>query len=168
MMHCPNTTKREAEEIRKMVFQCLRVLARKENEIGFDYRGAKSHADKVLQVVRRGSGRSFAGAHRITINLAWTSLLHFREYKSFADDPTIGSIKVPDSYHHRLALVAHEVSHHVQFAYLPRMPRMRDLYRKPHGTGFKFCYRILRRDLVNPKVAAATAERERFLAEGVQ
>lgn len=71
------------------------------------------------------------------------------QYANFADDPIIGNIKVNNFSEHLMIMVAHEVSHHVQYKYAPKVKRFKDNYRKPHGDCFKMIYRYLRRDLIN-------------------
>jgi len=108
----------------------------------------------VLKRQPRGSS-SKAGAHLIQINTAYWQMkrpIHV-EYPAYNNDPEIGQVVIPKRLGHFLVMVSHEVSHHLQFLYGPMYAsKIKDYWRKPHGRGFKYIYRILRRDLVNPMI----------------
>ena len=135
----------EFKTVESMVNKCLRHLSKK------DYGIIKVHARRVLEVYNT-QVRSRAGAHRIMLCTSHWDILHgsFVEYSSFKDHPTIGSLKGVTYEKALFALVANEVSHHVQYKYLRLDSRYKHMYEKPHGDGFKLIYNILRRDLVNP------------------
>ena len=87
-------------------------------------------------------------------NTLWTH----GEYKSFNEDPVIGKHEVQNFEHCVWLQVAHEVSHHVQYAICPHIKRFSrrgsKSYFKPHGDGFKAIYRYLRKDFINPLIDA--------------
>jgi hypothetical protein len=81
------------------------------------------------------------------------------EYKSFVNDPVIGRINVTDDEDILLCLVAHEVSHYVQYTFRNWFPEyLKKDYRKPHGPIFQKLYRYLRRDMVNPMIESKMME----------
>ena len=148
-----NKSSVEFKEVEVMVNKCLRQLSRKEYGIVTNYTIAKKRAKRVLEVHTQYV-RSYAGAGRILIcvnrwQFSTGKVMTFEEYPSFNEHPTIGEFK-GTNVDCLFALVAHEVSHHVQYAYLPHDRRYKHTYKKPHGDGFKLIYNILRRDLVNP------------------
>lgn len=98
--------------------------------------------------------RSKAGKDRIIIsNKCWQfGNEYWKEYNAFNNDPVIGRIKVSSHKDSLLCLVSHELSHHVQYRYLPHMEKYKGQWRKPHGEGFKAIYRCLRQYYVNPKI----------------
>lgn len=152
-----SVTKDEAKKVERMVHKCLRLLARKDYYLGFDYTAAKKHASYCLRVFRRTNGRSNAGANNISINMSCWQFGNnaWKEYARLNNDPTIGSIRVGSDDDILMILVAHEVAHYVQRRYVPSLRtarHVRALDDKPHGERFKYVYRILRRDLVNPAI----------------
>ena len=145
---------KEYKTVVKMVNKCLRHLSRKEYGIIRNYASAKGVAESILEVYpdyvrsRAGSSRIMISTHRSNFGYMENKGV-FVEYAAFNDHPTIGKFKgTPIDC--LFALVAHEVSDHVQYRYLRYDPRYRHMYSKPHGDGFKLIYNILRRDLVNP------------------
>jgi len=144
---CPADKKLVEEYVKR----CMRLLRKKEYELDLPTDCWKK-AVEVLSVGNRHS-RSKAGAHIIRINLGGSGFYKtFSEYKAFADHPTIGSIAVNSAEDFIKVLVAHEVSHHVQYRYAWRIKRFKKTYRKPHGECFRAIYGYLRRDLVNPEI----------------
>lgn len=141
----------EFKQVEAMVNKCLRHLSKKEYGIIENYPEAKEQARRILEVYNT-EVRSRAGAYRIMLCTSHWGVRHgnFSEYDSFKDHPTIGSLKGVSPEKALFALVAHEVSHHVQYKFLKYDSRYKHLYKKPHGKGFKLVYNILRRDLVNP------------------
>jgi hypothetical protein len=105
-----------------------------------------------MEVTTKHRGQSSnGGAAGICIDL-WhvrRGARHFNEYRSYAGDRLIGSLQ-GEPWALMEAVVAHEVAHHVQFAYGRRMRESwrRDM-RKPHGPGFRRIYCNLRRALIN-------------------
>lgn len=148
-----NVTKDEAKKVERMVRKCMRHLKKKEYELDLP-NGCIDKAVKCLEVKKIPMSPSRAGYHVIRINLGYWQFgnSYHTEYSAFKDDPTIGKIEVVDDDDHLLIMVAHEVAHHVQYRYAPRVKRFRGLWEKPHGECFKWIYRYLRRDLVNPIV----------------
>lgn len=141
----------EFKTVESLVNKCLRHLSKKDYGIIKDYPSAKAHARQVLEVYDT-EVRSCAGANRIMLCTSHWGIKKgsFAEYDSFKSHPTIGSLKGVGYEKALFALVAHEVSHHVQYKYLRLDSRYKHVYKKPHGDGFKLIYNILRRDLVNP------------------
>ena len=137
--------------------QCLREICKKQHEI--EYRGKPvvyAEALKRLEIrTKYRSQSSYGSAAHICIDMQRyrQSFISFTEYRSFADDPVIGSIKDCDDRELLLkALVAHEVAHHIQSRYGSWTRYLKSTYRKPHGDAFKTIYRELRRTLVNPYI----------------
>jgi len=137
--------------VQDYVKKCMRHLRKKQYELDLPTDCWKTALD-VLEVKKRKNTPSKAGANLIMINLGYWQFgnKYHTEYKAFNNHPTIGEIEVNDDYDHLLIMIAHEVSHHVQYRYCPRVARFKTSYRKPHGECFKAVYDYLRRDLVNP------------------
>ena len=152
--------------VEKMVKQCIKHLRKKKYELNIP-KSALEDCIIDLNVYKRKNGRSNAGFRCININvLCWQ--FHnkvWTEYKSFDDDPVIGKIEVNDNSDILLCLVAHEVSHYVQYTYRNWFPEyLKKEYRKPHGKTFQKIYRYLRADLVNPTIESKREEYLRRLA----
>ena len=147
----------DARDVATKVKRCIRQLRLKQYELDMPA-DAGTIALRYLKVRDTPGIRSRAGASNITINLGcWQRGNRFwTEYKRFNNDPTIGSIRISDADDALWCLVAHEVSHHVQYRYCPRVARFRrngsKPYDKPHGYCFQDVYRYLRRDLINPMI----------------
>ena len=158
----PNVTPDEHKLVVKFAKQCLREICKKQYEvqIGVTYPKVQplTYADalKRLQVeTKYRNQRSYGGAKGISIDVRHLrgSLTSFHEYKSFADDPVIGSItNCADSELLLKCLVAHEIAHHIQRRYGPFTRYLKKTCDKPHGEAFKTIYRELRRTLVNPYI----------------
>ena len=152
-----NVKPREHKLVVNFAKQCLREICKKQHEI--EYRGKPvvyAEALKRLEVRTKYRGQSsYGSAAHICIDMRRyrQSFISFTEYRSFADDPVIGSIKDCDDRELLLkALVAHEVAHHIQSRYGSWTRYLKSTYRKPHGDAFKTIYRELRRTLVNPYI----------------
>ena len=156
---------RDKEKIvEDMVKICVRHLRKKKYELNLPKSAVKNAVDR-LHVYKRRRGRSWAGHNKLAINVlcwqfgnsAWT------EYKSFNNDPVIGRIEVNDNLDILLCLVAHEVSHFIQFTYTnwfpPYLKNKQDKDRG-HGECFRTIYRYLRQDLVNPMIEQKRKEKE--------
>jgi|TARA_R100000081_G_C4816873_1_gene175856 hypothetical protein len=150
-----------------MVTQCINHLKKKKYELNIPskvsyYNGKKmlklspsKFAKKVLKIKQSGV-RCKGGKNLIHIGLHY---FQFKEgpgedieYKSYRDDSTIGNMYCQNNYQRLLITIAHEVSHHIQYKYCPRVDRFKTNYRKAHGECFKTIYRYLRRDLINPMI----------------
>lgn len=101
-----------------------------------------------------GNRISRAGASVIKIGLAGyrSGRKHFSEYSAFHKDPVIGSATFFTKEDALKALVAHEVSHHIQYRYGPNTSWLKNNYKKPHGEGFRTIYAILRGALCNQNI----------------
>jgi hypothetical protein len=157
-----NVTPDEHKLVVKFAKQCLREICKKQYEI--EYRGKPVKHSGVLKQLfvqtKYRSQCSYGSAQRIIIDLRDYRNSHtcFNEYKSFADDPVIGSIIDCDDRELLLkCLVAHEVAHHIQSRYGAWTRYLKNTYRKPHGDAFKTIYRELRRTLVNPYINQSEA-----------
>ena len=154
---------RDKEKIvEDMVKLCIRHLRKKKYELDLP-KSAIDDAIKHLHVYKRKNGTSNAGFRCININvLNWQfGNKAWNEYNSFNDDPVIGRIEVNDNKDILLCLVAHEVSHYVQYTFRNWFPEyLKKDYRKPHGRTFQKIYRYLRADLVNPMIES---KREQYL-----
>ena len=139
----------------KMAARCMRELSKKDYEL--------PELTLSMEVVTKKSGQcSHAGARGITIDVSeyMRGCDRLWEYKAIANDPVIGAVALAGHRDNVLfALVAHEVAHHVQSRYAIDMNRAwREKMKKPHGDGWRMIYRWLRRELVNPAIAAALKE----------
>jgi len=146
---------REKEKIvEDMVKLCVRHLRKKKYELNLP-KSAVDNAVKCLKVYARRNGRSWAGHNMIKINvLCWQfGNSEWSEYSRFNMDPVIGRITVTDNRDILLCLVAHEVSHFIQFTYynwFPEYMKRKQDKDRGHGECFRTIYRYLRSDLVNP------------------
>ena len=144
----------------KMAARCMRELSKKDYEL--------PELTRSIEVRTKKSGQcSHAGSRGITVDITNYMNGHdrYQEYASIAKDPVIGSIFLAGHRDNVLfAVVAHEVAHHVQSAYAMRMAyecgkfEWEAMMQKPHGKGWQMIYRWLRRELVNPAIAAALKE----------
>ena len=154
---------RDKEKIvEDMVKLCIRHLRKKKYELNLP-KSAVDDAIGDLHVYKRKNGTSNAGFRCININvLNWQmGNKAWNEYDSYNNDPVIGRIEVNDNRDILLCLVAHEVSHYVQYTFRNWFPEyMKKDYRKPHGRTFQKIYRYLRADLINPVIAE---KREQYL-----
>jgi len=153
----PNVTPDEHKLVVRFAKQCLREICKKQHEI--EYQGKPvvyAEAIKRLQVrTKYRSQRSYGSEIYICVDMQRyrQNLTSFIEYKSFADDPVIGTIRNCDDRELLLkCLVAHEMSHHIQMRYGLYTRYLRNTFHKPHGDAFKTIYRELRRTLVNPYI----------------
>ena len=158
----PNVKPYEHKLVVKFAKQCLKEICKKQYEV--EYQGKPvvyTEALKRLQVRTKYRGqRSYGSRDHICIDMQRyrQSFISFTEYRSFADDPVIGSIIDCDDRELLLkCLVAHEVAHHIQFKYGLYTRYLRNNFHKPHGDGFKTIYRELRRTLVNPYIESREA-----------
>lgn len=152
--------------VEKMVKQCVKHLRKKKYELNIP-KSALEDCILDLNVYKRRRGLSSAGFREININVnCWQFNNNgWCEYKAFHDDPVIGYIEVNDNLDILLCLVAHEVSHYVQYTYRNWFPEyMKKDYRKPHGRTFQKIYRYLRADLVNPTIEARRKELKESVA----
>ena len=142
----------KVEIVEEMVKLCIRHLRKKEYELNLP-KSAIKDAIRDLHVYKRKNGLSSAGFREININVlnwqfgnrAWS------EYSAYNNDPVIGRIEVTDNKDILLCLIAHEVSHYVQYTFRNWFPEyLKKDYKKPHGKTFQKIYRYLRSDLVNP------------------
>ena len=144
----------KAKIVEDMVKLCVRHLRKKKYELNLP-KSAIKNAVNCLHVYKRRNGRSWAGRHKIAINvLCWQfGNSVWSEYKRFNDDPVIGRIEVTDNKDILLCLVAHEVSHFIQYTYTNWFPPYlvnKQKKDRGHGECFQTIYRYLRADLVNP------------------
>lgn len=144
-------------DIKKMVRCCMNHLKLKKYELGL----TKAHVDRAVRVTRaKNTHMARAGAFSIYIGLKpWqyyrptkSGKEVYEEYPAFNADKVIGQIRTETLRNMMWVRVAHEVSHHVQYARGPYIRRFKDTYRKPHGRCFQDIYRYLRKDLINPMI----------------
>lgn len=150
------------KDVIKAVKLCMKELRKKKYEMNLTVEDSRK-ALHYLKTYRRVNGRSWGGFCKISINLeCWQfGNKRWKEYKRFNKDKVIGQIDVTDDYDILLLLVAHEVSHFVQYTCKGNMPEwMRKKFRndRGHGEGFQYIYRNLRRELVNPMIEAKKME----------
>lgn len=110
----------------------------------------------------RGGIRNGKAMMSLALNcfVTWSDdrLKFFNEYRSFANDPQIGSMNFDDWKGSLRCLVAHEFAHVIQFAFWSAKDednnyrlsnKERSIMRPPHGHGFRNIYRILRTRVIN-------------------
>ena len=150
-----NVTREQALQVQILARTCMRHLMKKEYELDIP-RGAQ-HIIPIEVFHGNGRGRSTGGQHGITINIGSGHFFYksFNEYAAFNADPVIGKVAVSSYDDTLLVIVAHEISHYVQYRYLPSVKRYKGKWQKPHGYAFQSVYRYLRRDLVNPLITRA-------------
>ena len=138
-----NVTPTEHKMVVNMALHCLRELSKAEYEL------PKFQSKIIVQTKCRGQ-RSYGGAFGITIDLSRYRKgdVYLNEYKSYQDCNIIGSAKCDNPETMLLAIVAHEIAHHVQHRYCLH----KFGFAKPHGDGFKRLYGYLRRALINQSV----------------
>ena len=151
-----NVTVADRVMVLKMVKRCMTELNKPKHEIGFLRQ--KSFWKPLEVRIKKKSQRSYA------MKDSWISIdvsgyhkgdRHLLEYAAYKSDPVIGERKeaaTPESV--LFGIVAHEVAHHVQFAYGPYTRMYKGNYDKPHGHCFQDIYRILRATLVNLELDA--------------
>ena len=142
----------KTNQIERMVRACMNHLKKKEHELNIT-KADVDRAVKVLKVVDTG-GSGYGGKNIIQISLSYWQNSNeprfWKEYDAFNKDPVIGGWEAQNLEHGIWLQVAHEVSHHVQYAICKNIPRFYKIYRKPHGRGFQTIYRYLRRGFINP------------------
>ena len=156
-----NVTVADRVMVLKMVKQCMTELNKPKHEIGFLRQKAFW---KPLEVRIKNKGTSCASGKGSWISIDLSRYhkgdKYFLEYAAYKSDPVIGERKeaaTPESM--LFGIVAHEVAHHVQFAYGPYTRMYKGNFRKPHGHCFQDIYRILRSTLVNPELDASADRR---------
>ena len=146
-------------KVERMVRKCMNVLKKKEYELDL----TKADVDRAVKVTRLVdkewcNGATYGGRNVIQINLSYwqhSDKPHYeREYKAYDADKVIGGRQVRNLEESLWMTVAHEVAHHIQRAYCPRIKRFAKNHRKPHGDCFKTIYRYLRKDFINPMLDA--------------
>lgn len=80
----------------------------------------------------------------------------FHEYPRFQGHSVIGSMHHTPRILDMLAVTAHEVAHAIQYGPVKHDYLSRKELRVPHGTGFRYIYRLLRAEFVNPLVLGGT------------
>jgi predicted SprT family Zn-dependent metalloprotease len=151
-----NVTVEDRALVLKMVKQCMTELNKPKHEIGFAKQ--KSFWKPLHVAIKKKSQHSYAyGEESISIDVAYYHKggRHLNEYAAYRSDPVIGErmqAATPESV--LLAIVAHEVAHHVQYAYGPYTRMYKNTYKKSHGQAFQEIYRILRAAIVNPQLDA--------------
>ena len=151
-----NVTVEDRALVLKMVKQCMTELNKSKHEIGVERQ--RSFWKPLHVLVKKKSQASYAHEDEsISIDVAYYHKggRHLNEYAAYRSDPVIGEriqAATPESV--LLAVVAHEVAHHVQYAYGPYTRVYKNTYKKPHGKAFQDIYRILRATIVNPQLDA--------------
>ena len=157
----PDVSMKDHNLVVKLAKKCLREICKKQHEI---YSGSSpltyGEAVRYMLIYTEHNSRRSSwgndGAIKINVGCYFggfgTGVRGFTEYKAYADDPVIGSYRCNDWELLMLGLVAHEVSHHIQYRYGRWTRHLKHIYKKPHGDGFQSIYRTLRRTLVNPLV----------------
>jgi hypothetical protein len=167
-----------------MTKKCLREICKKEHEVMYAdecaIMGLPSETHRRLTTniayqfikveTRCRSRHSYGGEDGIIIDVSpyqyaidhctpeeWSEM-RFTEYPAFKNDPRIGSIFCDNPEICLLALVAHEVAHHVQYRYGPYTRHLKKKYQKPHGEGFRYIYGLLRSRLINKHCLAIGAK----------
>jgi hypothetical protein len=147
------------EEVTKqMVADCMNCLSNPLYELGITSRNAAvAHAlDSVKIYHNKKNHGGLGGSDTIQINLAKVNRNDkFPEYAAYEKDPVIGAVPETDHWDYLFLLVAHEVTHHVQYKYCVtnlwgrQGTQFAGVRNRSHGEIFQKIYRYLRRDLVN-------------------
>jgi len=146
----------EEKLIERMVRKCMNHLKKKDYELDIK----KHHVEEAIQctkVVNKDwcSGATYGGKRVIQINLNYWQ--HgkegwHKEYPAYDNCPVIGGRYTKSLEEDLWLSVSHEVAHHVQYKFGPKCRWLKNIYRKPHGLGFKRIYRMLRSNVVNPQL----------------
>ena len=148
----------------KLIEDCIKLCVRQLRKKQYEMNLPKSFlADIISQtkIVQRSKGRNnvcTAGFRAMNINLSYWQFgnRNYEEYSALDKDPVIGAAKNVTREEMMLIIIAHEISHYVQYTYSNWLPEyLKRDYQKPHGKTFQKIYRYLRRDLVNPMLRAA-------------
>lgn len=137
--------------ILKMVRRCMNHLKRKDYELDI----TKADVERAVAITRisKGSG-SWGSSDSINIGLNYWQTKdgehQLNEYASYNDCSVIGGRRVRSREESYWIIVAHEVSHHVQYSKGAKVGWLKRQYRKPHGEGFRTIYAMLRSGLINP------------------
>lgn len=110
---------------------------------------------------KKGHVSRYYGSHKaIGINMhgvnACLFYKKFVEYRAFQNDKVIGSHSIRNWAEGYLIICAHEFAHYVQKNACLHETRYRGLYQKSHGKAFQDMYRHIRREIVNPMLAAGS------------
>lgn len=144
----------------KMAARCMRELSKKDYEL-------PELTGSIVVRTKKSSQRSNGGRRGICIDVAryMAGKKYIHEYAAIRSDAIIGGVADAGSAENALfSVVAHEVAHHVQRRYAMAMAYeckkfdWEAMMQKPHGKGWQMIYRWLRRELVNPAIAAAKQE----------
>ena len=151
-----NVTVADRVMVLKMVKRCMTELNKPKHEIGF-LRQKLFWKPLEVRIKKKGQRSCAMKDSWISIDVSryHKGDRHLLEYAAYKSDPVIGERKeaaTPESM--LFGIVAHEVAHHVQFAYGPYTRMYKGNYDKPHGHCFQDIYRILRATLVNPELDA--------------
>lgn len=135
--------------VMKYAIECMRELSDKKYGIG------KLDIPFNVETHYRKEGYGGWGSRRrILINTFYIDEERRScwEYPSHRDCKIIGAF-VANPELVLKATVAHEIAHHIQYAYKDRFsPAMKKELRKPHGLGWKRIYGWLRSELINPEI----------------
>ena len=151
-------------KVQAMVKRCVKHLMKKKYELNLP-KSATENALKQLKVYTRVNGRSWAGHNMLKINTTCWQFGNktWSEYSRYEKNPVIGNIAVSDDEDILMCLVAHEVSHFIQYTYRNWFPTYLKEKRdndRGHGPCFQTIYRYLRADLVNPTIQKKLEERD--------
>lgn len=113
---------------------------------------------RVIKTKRGGASHGGAYGMRFNLNYWQIDSRWWGEYASFDKCPVIGGRKVRSAEESYWLMVAHEVSHHVQYSRGPLVSWLKGNYRKPHGQGFRTIYAMLRSGLINPMLTRSIDE----------
>ena len=146
------------KDVKPYVQKCIRHLKRKKYELNLP----KDATKKAVKSLKMSSGRrSRAGSNSIKISktssFSRLTLGRFKEYDRYASDPVIGTVDIKSIDEAVFILVAHEVSHYIQYTYRGTYANWLNERQKTdrgHGECFRTIYRFLRADFVNPKILA--------------
>ena len=141
-------------KVQAMIKRCVKHLMKKKYELNLP-KNTVDNALNSLNVYTRMNGRSSAGLNIININTTcWQfGMKTWSEYSRYKKNPVIGNIEVNDDEDILMCLVAHEVSHFIQYTYrnwFPTYMKEKKSRDRGHGECFQTIYRYLRQDLVNP------------------
>lgn len=150
------------KQIERMVRRCMNHLKRKDYGLCITKGDVDRAVIRTRVVEKNFNGATYAGKHVIQINLNYWQFrgkaIKVKEYDSYNKCAVIGGRTVSSLEQALWIVVAHEVSHHVQYLRGPWTSWLKKSYSKPHGDGFRMIYAMLRSGLINPMLDEAAME----------
>lgn len=121
--------------------------------------GGRQWSEKAHDLVVNETRNSRQAVWKAFNEQAANGLKMFAEYHHYWKDPEIGSFTHDDLHQHQRALIAHELSHAVQYwnKYRDKDPKYCSTAYQAHGLVFRDIYRVLRKEFINPFIKPLVA-----------